>query len=236
MIKRKLLIRYEPLENSIYPPESKDPRGYWTGLYTSAWVPAHNTKQVGKDDAPKSYKDFLNPKWKGGIAMDNEPYNWYVVSLRYLESRDGKEAALDFMKKLAAQQIQWRKGHSLIGQLMSAGEFPLAAELQVHTVERAKAQGAPIDWTVLDGVIPISKVGAAITSTGANVYSSALFYDFLLSRAGMETIRASRRIPTRPDVTAPYLKPYKLLPFDPQVMDEFDKYVALFRDTFKPAQ
>lgn len=30
MIKRKLLIRYEPLENAIYPPESKDPRGYWT--------------------------------------------------------------------------------------------------------------------------------------------------------------------------------------------------------------
>ena len=40
MIKRKLLLRYEPLENSVYPPESKDPRGYWTGLYTSAWVPA----------------------------------------------------------------------------------------------------------------------------------------------------------------------------------------------------
>ena len=236
MIKRKLLLRYEPLENSVYPPESKDPRGSWTGLYTSAWVPAHNTQQVGKDAAPKSYKDLLNPKWKGGIAMDNEPYNWYVVSLRYLESRDGREAALDFMKKLAAQQIQWRKGHSLIGQLMSAGEFPLAAELQVHTVERAKAQGAPIDWTVLDGVIPISKVGAAITSTGANVHTAALFYDFLLSRGGMETIRASRRIPTRPDVTAPYLKPYKLLPFDPQVMDEFDKYVALFRETFKPAQ
>src|ERR1041384_5954690 len=80
MIKRKLLLRYEPLENSVYPPESKDPRGYWTGLYTSAWVPAHNTQQVGKDAAPKSYKDLLNAKWKGAIAMDNEPYNWYVVA------------------------------------------------------------------------------------------------------------------------------------------------------------
>jgi iron(III) transport system substrate-binding protein len=236
MIKRKLLVRYQGAENSFYPPESKDPRGYWTGLYTSAWVPAYNTKMVTKDGAPKTYRDLLNPKWKGGIAMDNEPYNWYVVSLRYLESRDGKEAAADYMKKLAAQQMQWRKGHSLIGQLMSAGEFPLAAELQVHTVERAKATGAPIDWSVLDGVIPISKVGAAVTSTGNNVYTSALFYDFLLSRPGMETIRASRRIPTRPDVTAPYLKPYKLLPFDQQIMDDFDKYVTLFRDTFKPAQ
>jgi iron(III) transport system substrate-binding protein len=236
MIKRKLLARYQGVENALYPPESKDPRGYWTGLYTSAWVPAHNTKMVGKNAAPKTYKDLLNPKWKGAIAMDNEPYNWYVVSLRYLENRDGKEAAVDFMKKLAAQQMQWRKGHSLIGQLMAAGEFPLAAELQVHTVERAKAQGAPVEWSVLDGVIPISKVGAGITSTGSNIYTSALFYDFLLSRPGMETIRASRRIPTRPDVTAPYLKSYKLLPFEQQVMDDFDKYVTMFRETFKPAQ
>ena len=87
-----------------------------------------------------------------------------------------------------------------------------------------------------DGVIPISKVAAAITSTGANVFSSALFYDFLLSRPGMETIRASRRIPTRPDMTATYLKPHNLLPFEQSVMDDFDKYVTLFRDTFKPTQ
>jgi iron(III) transport system substrate-binding protein len=236
MIKRKLLVRFEGVENSVYPAETKDPRGFWTGLYTSAWVPGYNTKMVPKDMAPKSYKDLLNPKWKGAIAMDTEPYNWFVVSLRFLERRDGREAALDYMKKLAAQQLQWRKGHSLIGQLMAAGEFPIACELQVHTVERAKAQGAPVDWSVLDGVIPISKVAAGITSTGANVHTSALFYDFLLSRAGMETIRASRRIPTRPDVTAPYLKPYKLLPFEQAVMDDFDKYVTLFRDTFKPAQ
>jgi iron(III) transport system substrate-binding protein len=222
------------VESSVYPAETKDPRGFWTGLYTSAWVPGYNTKQVTKDQAPRSYKDLLNPKWKGNIAMDNEPYNWYVISLNYLEKRDGKEAAANYMKQLAAQQMQWRKGHSLIGQLMAAGEFPIASELQVHTVERAKATGAPVEWSVLDGVIPISKVGAAITSTGNNVYTSALFFDFLLSRGGMETIRASRRIPTRPDVTAPYLKPYKLLPFEPHAIDDFDRYVTLFRDTFKP--
>jgi|GEM_PF-3330500 len=50
----------------------------------------------------------------------------------------------------------------------------------------------------------------------------------------METIRASRRIPTRPDVTAPYLKPYKQIPFEPQAIEEFDKHVATFREVFKP--
>lgn len=32
------------------------------------------------------------------------------------------------------------------------------------------------------------------------------------------------------------LKSYKLLPFDSQVMDDFEKYVSVFRDIFKPAQ
>jgi iron(III) transport system substrate-binding protein len=88
MIKRKLLVRYEGVENNVYPAETKDPSGYWTGLYTSAWVAAYNTKLVGKDAAPKTYRDLLNPKWKGAIAMDTEPYNWFVVSLRFLERRD----------------------------------------------------------------------------------------------------------------------------------------------------
>ena len=53
MIKRKLLLRYEAVESSVYPAETKDPRGFWTGLYTSAWVPGFNTKQVTKDQAPR---------------------------------------------------------------------------------------------------------------------------------------------------------------------------------------
>jgi hypothetical protein len=30
------------------------------------------------------------------------------------------------------------------------------------------------------------------------------------------------------------LKPYKLLPFEPHAIDDFDRYVTTFRDTFKP--
>jgi iron(III) transport system substrate-binding protein len=234
LIRRKLLSRYEAPEKGIYPQEVKDPRGYWTGVYISAWVVAHNTKLVPPQAAPKGYKDLLHPKWKGGIGIDVEPYSWFITSFRYLEKRDGREAAMDYLKKLQAQDIQWRKGHSLIGQLVAAGEFPLAAELQVHTVERLKAQGAPIDWLAPDGVIPISSVGVAISSTGTSTHAAALFYDFMISKAGMETIRERRRVPTRPDVTAPYLKPYRLMPFDQQVMQEFDRYVSLFRDTLKP--
>lgn len=234
LTKQNLLSRYESPEQDAYPPEMKDPRGYWNGMYISAWVLAYNTKLVPREMAPKTYRDLLHPRWKGGIALDTEAYSWFVTSLRYLEQREGRHAALAYFRQLARQDIQWRKGHSLIGQLVVAGEFPLAAELQVHNVERSKAQGAPVDWVALDGVIPIHKIGIAMTSTGSRPHAAALFYDFILSRSGMEAIKRRHRVPTRPDVTVPYLQPYRLLPFDAQAMDEFDGYVSLFRDIFKP--
>ena len=234
LIRRKLLSRYDAPERNIYPQEVKDPRGFWTGVYISAWVIAHNTKLVPSQAVPKGYKDLLNPKWKSGIGMEVEPYPWFITSLRYLEKRDGKEAAMDYFKKLQAQDLQWRKGHSLIGQLVAAGEFLLAAEIQVHSVERLKAQGAPIDWVAPDGVIPINTVGVALSNTGPNTHAGALFYDFVISKAGMEIVRERRRVPTRPDVTVPYLKPYRLMPFEPQVMQDFDRYMTIFRDVMKP--
>ena len=234
LIQKKLLLKHAGADARLFPANVKDARGFWTGIYLTAWVTAYNTKLVSAQAAPKGYTDLLNPKWKGQMAMDVEPYSWFDTSRRYLESRLGAAAATDYFKKLAAQDIQWRKGHSLIAQLASAGEFPIAAEMQVHTVERLKAQGAPLEWAALDGVIPINNVGVGIAAAGSNVHASVLFYDFLLSRSGMETIKERRRIPTRPDVTVPYLKPYRLLPFDSQATESFDRSVSLFREIFKP--
>ena len=234
LIQKKLLLKHAGVDVQLFPANVKDSRGFWTGIYLTAWVTAYNTKLVPAQSAPKGYNDLLNPKWKGQMAMDVEPYSWFDTSRRYLESRRGAAAATEYFKKLASQDIQWRKGHSLIAQLASAGEFPIAAEMQVHSVERLKAQGAPLEWAALDGVIPINNVGVGIANAGSNVHASVLFYDFLLSRAGMETIKERRRIPTRPDVTVPYLKPFRLLPFDSQAVEGFDRSVSLFREIFKP--
>ncbi len=234
LIGKKLLLKHAGADAQLFPANVKDSRGFWTGIYLTAWVTAYNTKLVAAPSAPKAYNDLLQPKWKDQMAMDVEPYSWFDTSRRYLESRRGAAGAMDYFKKLAAQNIQWRKGHSLIAQLASAGEFPIAAEMQVHTVERLKTQGAPFEWGGLDGVIPINNVGVGITAAGSNVYAAALFYDFLLSRAGMETIKERRRIPTRPDVTVPYLKPYRLLPFNSQATEHFERSVSLFREIFKP--
>ncbi|HWP34575.1 MAG TPA: ABC transporter substrate-binding protein [Thermodesulfobacteriota bacterium] len=234
LAKQGVLVPFESPEQDAYPPEMKDPRDLWTGMYVSAWVCMYNTKLVPKEAAPRRYRDLLDPRWKGQITLDPEAYSWFVTSLRYLEQRDGPEAALDYFKRLARQDVQFRKGHSLIAQLVAAGEVPVAPEIQVHNVEALKSRGAPVDWVALDGVIPVHRIGLALTTVAPSPHAAALFYDFILSRSGMEAIRARHRVPARPDVTVPYLAPYRLLPFEPRALDEFDRYVALFRDIFKP--
>jgi iron(III) transport system substrate-binding protein len=234
LTQRKLLLKHAGLQDNLFPSNVKDPAGYWTGIYITAWVLAYNTNIVKAETVPKTYADLLNPKWKQLMGMDTEPYSWFITSFRYLESRQGTAGATEFFKRLAAQELQWRKGHSLIGQLIAAGEFPIGVEMQAGAVERLKAEGAPVDWVALDGVVPINKVGIGVTSAGANTHAAVLYYDFLLSRTGMEIMKARNRIPTRPDVTVPYLKPYKLLPFDAQVVEHFDRYVTRFKDLLKP--
>jgi iron(III) transport system substrate-binding protein len=234
LTQKKLLLKHAGVEDAAFPASVKDPAGYWTGVYITAVVLAYNTALVKPQAAPKTYADLLDPKWKRLMGVDTEPYSWFITSFRYLESRQGAAAATEYFKRLAAQDLEWRKGHTLIGQLIAAGEFPLGVEMRVHAVEQIKAQGAPVDWVALDGVVPINNVGVGITAGGANTHAAALYYDFLLSRAGMETIKARRRIPTRADVTVPYLKPYKLLPFDAQAVEHMDRYITQFRELMKP--
>ena len=101
--------------------------------------------------------------------------------------------------------------------------------LQDKLIERLRIHALTKLVEALDGVMPINNVGASISAAGANIHASVLFYDFLLSRPGMEIMKARHRIPTRPDVTVPYLKSYKLLPFDAAAVENFNRYVAQFR-------
>ena len=137
---------------------------------------------------------IFDSKWKGMMGIDTEPYSWFITSYRGPGKSPGSCRRDEYFRKLASQDLEWRKGHSLIGQLIAAGEFPIGVEMQAGSVERSKAQGAPIDWVALDGVMPINNVGASISAAGANIHASVLFYDFLLSRTGMEIMKARHRI------------------------------------------
>jgi len=166
--KRNLLQAYPSPEFAAYPQQFKDTANYWATLYNIYYVIGYNPKMVSPKDAPRNWDDFLDPKWKGKIGMDQEEYEWYAATLQYW----GNARAQKFHRALAKQAVHWNRGHTMISQLMAAGEFPLGI-VYAHRVESMKKSGAPIEWVkTADPVfVTLSPVAVAAKARNPNAPS-----------------------------------------------------------------
>ena len=91
---RNFSAPYLSPELIAFPAGSFDPQGYWSSTEVTPIVLALNTKLVAPDDAPKSYQDLLNPKWRGKMNFGSDEYAWYSVLLDGM----GKAKGMDFMR------------------------------------------------------------------------------------------------------------------------------------------
>jgi iron(III) transport system substrate-binding protein len=231
LIEHKLIAPYYSPEAKGYIKEFKDPQGRWNAVYINYYVPGYNIRQVAEKDAPKRWEDFLDPRWKDKISIDQEEYPWYVTLL----AAWGKEKTNKYMSALAKQNIQWRKGHALIAQLMGAGEFPLAI-VYAHRVESDKKKGAPLEWvnTVDPIVVSVHSVGLSAKPSRPN--AARLFIDFILAKNSQEKIRSFNRVPARADVEPPSPKmdqsrlKLRVVPHD--TATRYNEYVKDFRSIF----
>jgi len=231
-----LLARYVSDEAATYPEGFKDPQGHWTAFYQIPYVIGYNTHLVAAaKDAPASYEDLLNPKWKGLIGLETEEYQWFYHLIQIL----GRDKGLDFMKKFARQEPQMRKGHTLLAQLVAAGEVALATVVYSNRIERMKASGAPVDWVRFKGPTITAINAIAIPDKAPHPNAAKLFVDFVLSKEGQGLLRGLRRIPARPDVLPdpPSLtQGLKLYPARPEGMIEnYNETVARFDEIFNRA-
>lgn len=231
LVEHGLVSPYFSPQAQAYIPELKDPAGHWTALYNNYYVIGYNTKLVSEKEAPKDWRDLLDPKWKEKISIDQEEYPWYAT----LVAAWGKEKAQSYMKALAKQSIQWRKGHTLIAQLLGAGEFPVAI-VYAHGAERLKKKGAPVDWVNTLDPIVVSVNSIGVSPKPNNPNTAKLFIDFVLSKKAQEMIRSFFRIPARMDVEplSPRMDQTKLklkvVPHD--TATQYNEYIKEFRQIF----
>jgi iron(III) transport system substrate-binding protein len=231
LIENKLIGQYVSAEIANYINELRDPQQRWSAVYLNYYAPGYNTRMVAEKDAPKHWEDLLEPKWKGKISIDREEYPWYVTLL----AAWGKEKTDRYMRALAKQDVQWRKGHSLIAQLMTAGEFPLGI-IYAHRVESDKKKGAPLEWVNTVDPIVASVHSAGLSAKPSHSNAAKLFIDFMLGKRAQELFRSLNRVPARRDVEPLSAKmdqtklKLRIVPQD--TAKHYDEYVKEFRAIF----
>jgi iron(III) transport system substrate-binding protein len=172
------------------PREAFPRHGYYAPDNLLFTVMGYNTKLVKPEDVPRSYEDLLQPKWSGRIGVEASNVAWFAAVARAM----GEEKGLAYFRKLAAMRPQVRSGHTLMTELVSAGEIPLCLTLYNQAVDKLKEKGAPIDWRALQPAFGRAD-GIAVAKRAPHPHAALLFADFVLSPEGQRIIKERARVP-----------------------------------------
>ena len=174
----------------------KDDEGYLASPFTNALALGYNKMAVPSDQAPQSYHDLLDPRWRGQIALDREAYDWLAGILDIM----GEEKGFEFARKLAAQNLTLRRGHTLMPQLMAAGEVQVMVEAYHFRLQMFMGMGAPVDFVLPNPTILKDPSGIWIARRAPHPHAAALLVDFLFSREGQQVYASQNRLVARKDM------------------------------------
>ncbi|MFI4981475.1 MAG: ABC transporter substrate-binding protein [Nevskiales bacterium] len=237
----KLVASFHPANAASYPPEMKDPDGLWTAMNVYYFAPAYNTKLVAPGDAPRTYADLLDPKWKGRIAWTYDlspggPPGFIHNILTIM----GPEKGMDYMRRFAAQEpVTIPAAQRVVLDKVIAGEYPLAVmTLHNHSVISA-ALGAPVDWIKMQPVVEVPNL-LSVVQGAPHPTAAKLFIEFVLSKDGQQVLAANDYMPADPTVPVkvPDLQPeaghFTATVITPDEMrDGLPKWIELYHQLFR---
>ena len=225
MVREQLLQKVTtPVAKELIP-QAVPPHGEWIATRLSIFAGCYNTNLIKPADAPKTYEDLLNPRFKGKLAVEADDANWFMtVALRM-----GQERGVKLFKDIVARNgISIRKGHTLLANLVPTGEVPLALTAYSYRVEQLIQEGAPVAVVYLPPVVALP-TAVGVLRRAPHPHAALLFEDFILSD-GQAILAARQAVPTSLKVKAP---PAGLVFVDlPKFMDESENWTRLFQDTF----
>lgn len=192
---------YKIKDWDAYPADFKDPNGFWTGQMVHVMVFITNTKLVSASDAPKSWNDFLNPKWQDRVAFCN-PNNSgaaFTQLTLMLDLWGGGDAAWKKVETVL-KHAKITQQSSLVYKGVAQGEFPAGITME-YAGYLYKVGGAPVEVIYpSDGTVAYTE-GAAIIKGSKNLDNAKKFMDWASGiEARKKIVSKFMRRPARTDI------------------------------------
>lgn len=224
-----LLSDYEgALRDSVRPEAKKEG---WTADRFNVFVVGWNTHLV--KTPPASLEDLADPEWKGRVSMEIGDVDWFAAMVKYYESKGMSEDEAVALFDKIAQNAKIVKGHTVQGELLSAGQFGVATSIYSHTVDQAADEGAPVEWRS-GSVPPVQPVvirpnGAGLMHNAKCPAAAMLFVDFLLTDA-QELLKDDYRIGSVPGPDDPLAGLETTTAPEEELLEDADKWDSLYQD------
>ena len=182
--RQKLLAPYVPEDVARHiPPEHRDPDGFYATVRSSLCVIAYNTEMVKREDAPRSFADLLDPKWKGKIVKAHPSYSGTIMTSTYQLVR---ELGWPYLEKLALQQVLQIQSATDTPKKIVLGERPIMADGNESNVLLLKEAGGPIEVIYAAEGTPSIVQPSAVFAAAPHPRAARLFQNYLFGVDGQE--------------------------------------------------
>jgi iron(III) transport system substrate-binding protein len=125
-----------------YKPEQSDPDGQFASFRVGVIPIGYNTNLVKKEDAPTSYADLLDPKWKGKIVKAHPGYSGNIMTSTFEMARD---LGWDYLEKLSKQNVMQVQSASDPPKKLALGERAVQADGNEYNLLEIKEKKGPVE-------------------------------------------------------------------------------------------
>ena len=225
---QKLVVEKLPPEAAAYPATLKG--SFWLAadliFITAAW----NKNLVKPQDEPKQFDDFANPKWKGKLIAEPRDLEVLLGLARHKFKND--EKAIELFKKIAANNVEFHKGHSELAEFLVAGQAAACFTCYAHHYPPRIKKGAPLGYMLSEGVATINATALAKDAPHPN--TAWLFARWSASEEGMKVYAEGGRTPPHPKVEAKEkIRPAKIYPIGTDEIKDWRKYEKIWKSIFQ---
>ena len=219
---KKLLMKYTPAGVEAFPAAFKDKDGYHYALRATVNVIAYNTRSIPAAEAPRSWKDLLDPKWKGKLVTAHPGYSGvistHVLALVHLHG-------WEYFKQLAQNRLMLVQSAVDPSGVVASGERPIAVNGGDYSFYQIKKKGNPVEIVYPKEGVPLVVSPTAIASFAPHPNAARLFTDFTLSREVQQVLADTEGLYVgHPEVKYPADRPklseLRLLQVDPEELEK----------------
>src|SRR5436309_12189785 len=181
-----ILAPYVPEDVAkFYPAEQKDPDGQFASFRVWLSIIAYNTNLVKAEDAPRSFADLLDPRWKGKIVKAHPGYSGTIMTATYQMQRDLGWA---FFEALAKQNIMQVQSSADPPKKLDLGERAVMADGNEYNIFQMKEAARPVEPVYATEGSPLIIGPNGIFKASPNPNAAKLFQSFCFSREAQQLI------------------------------------------------
>ena len=184
--KEKGLLAYRPKGSEKLDKNFIEKDGHWAVVRASVYGPSYNTTKIKEGEAPKSWRDFLDPKWGDRKLVNAHPgYSGFVsVGMTALVKLFGWE----FFDKLAGQKpIVVQSALDTVNYVVR-GEAWMSVGGTAYSSAVAIKKGEPIKHVMPREGVPFIVSPQAILAKAPHPNAAKVLVDWLFSKEAQQVM------------------------------------------------